>query len=72
MDSETRERVRALVQKASNALQTGVDMRHAQRAYFKTKSTDTLMASKGLERAFDTQAAEALALCKTLLDWNVL
>jgi len=72
MDSETRERVRTLVQKTANALQTGVDMRQAQRAYFKTRSTDSLMASKALERAFDNEAAEALQQCKTLLDWNVL
>ena len=72
MDSDTRERVRALVLKAANALQTGADMRQAQRAYFKTRSTDSLMASKALERAFDNAAAEALHECKTLLDWNVL
>jgi len=45
------ERLRAVVQ-------AGVDMRHRQKAYFKTRSKEALIASKQAEAAFDKAAEE--------------
>lgn len=45
---------------ATAALVLAVDMREAQRDYFKTRSKEALIASKDRERAFDTAATEAL------------
>lgn len=67
MDVDTRQRVRAFVEDIEAVLRVGVDMRGAQRGYFRNRSQDTLFASKALERAFDHAAEDGLRRCKEFL-----
>lgn len=43
-----------------HALRIGIEMRNAQKAYFKDRTQHQLMASKVAEKAFDTAAKSAL------------
>ncbi len=47
-----------LLQKIAKYVQLVNDMRKAQKEYFKTRTKDDLVKSKGLEAKIDTQNAE--------------
>ena len=42
-------------------LELGIQMRTAQKIYFKTRTREALLASKELEKAFDEKISDALA-----------
>jgi len=48
------------VEKMRLVIKMGVTMRDKQKAYFKTRDRDALVASKEAERLFDIAAAEAV------------
>jgi len=48
------------IERLREALQQGVAMRAAQKAYFADRSRENLIASKEAERAFDVAARTAL------------
>ena len=56
-----------LLQKIAKYVQLVNDMRKAQKSYFKTRSRDDLVKSKGLEAQIDTQNAEILQGVNDLL-----
>lgn len=56
-----------LLQKIAKYVQLVNDMRKAQKSYFKTRSKDDLVKSKGLEAQIDTQNAEILQGVNDLL-----
>jgi hypothetical protein len=58
---------RALIELCLATLCEGTNMRAAQRAYFKARSSEALVRSKNLEREFDRSAAYALRECEEYL-----
>lgn len=56
-----------LLQKIAKYVQLVNDMRKAQKEYFKTRTKDDLVKSKGLETKIDMQNAEMLQAANDLL-----
>ena len=56
-----------LLQKIAKYVQLVNDMRKAQKEYFKTRTKDDLVKSKGLEAKIDIQNAEILQAANDLL-----
>lgn len=56
-----------LLKKIAKYVQLVNDMRKAQKEYFKTRSKDSLVKSKGLEAQIDTQNAEILQAANDLV-----
>jgi hypothetical protein len=56
-----------LLRKIAKYVQLAHDMRRAQKEYFRTRTKDDLVKSKGLEAKIDTQNAEILQVVGDLL-----
>ena len=56
-----------LLKKIAKYVQLVNDMRKSQKEYFKTRSKDSLVKSKGLEAQIDTQNAEILQAANDLV-----
>lgn len=56
-----------LLQKIAKYVQLVYDTRQAQKQYFKTRTKDDLVKSKGLEAKIDTQNPEILQAANDLL-----